>query len=553
MTLPLATEIRFTDVAPQDVVFCRLLEARAAQSPHRIFFSFKDVTFTYGEFNQLVNRVCHCLLDAGVVRSTSVAVLMDTSPDYLALWFAAAKIGAIVIPINTAYHGDMLLHQLVVSNATICIVDAAYDGVVCNVVHESAVNSMYVRGEGCQPLSDSRKAFAELLRPNLTTDPDIRVGHDEPTCVIFTSGTTGRSKGVLLSHHYLTSYGYMYAEINALRDDDVVMNFLPFFHIAAKFLTIATLVCGGKMRLLQRLSISTFLGEVRAFGITNFVGVGGICNMLLSRPPEPSDANTTIRTIYAVPDPSDIHDELERRFKCSVTTVYGSTEAGLPIIRRATDEYRPGSCGRASPYYQVAIVDEHDNELPAGCAGEIVVRPKRPFLVASGYLGMADRTVIAWRNLWLHTGDRARVDADGWYYFEDRVSDSIRRRGENISSFEVEMLVKKHPAVAEVAAVSAESEIGEEEVRIFLTLRGGYTVDHEDLLRYCSTAMPYFMVPRFIDIVEELPRTPTAKVEKYKLRTVAIGPQTWDREQHGWKMTRTGLVSTVDVEDIRAS
>jgi crotonobetaine/carnitine-CoA ligase len=553
MNLPFMTGKHFQDAAPQNVVFSRLLEARAVQLARQTFFTFKDGTFTYGEFNRLVNRVAHCLRDAGLVRGTSVAVLMDTSPEYLALWFALAKIGAIEIPINTAYHGDMLLHQLVVSNATVCIVDSAYLTAVQHVVKASAVKTMYVRGKLSEAPSAARKDFTELLASNLTKNPDIPIDHDELTCVIFTSGTTGRSKGVLLSHHYLTAYGYMYADINALRDDDVVMNFLPFFHIAAKFLTIATLVCGGKMRLLQRFSISTFLDEVRSFGITNFVGVGGICNMLLSRPPEPSDADTTIRTIYAVPDPSDIHDELERRFKCSITTVYGSTEAGLPIIRGAADEYRPGSCGRASPYYQVAIVDEHDNELPAGSAGEIVVRPKRPFLVASGYIGMADRTVTAWRNLWLHTGDRARADADGWFYFEDRVTDSIRRRGENISSFEVEMLVSKHPAVAEVAAVSAESEIGEGEVRVFLTVRSGHTVEHEDLLRYCSKVMPYFMVPRFIDIVDELPRTPTAKVEKYKLRAVAIGPQTWDREQHGWKMTRTGLVSPADVEDVRAS
>jgi carnitine-CoA ligase len=545
MNLPVTAVMRFRDTDPRNVVFPRLLEARAEASSQQTFFTYQERSFAYGEFDLLVNRVAHCLLDAGMHAGTRVAVLMDTSPDYLALWFAIAKIGAIEIPINTAYHGDMLLHPLLVSESTMCIVDAPYWDAVQDLAADSLVKTIYVRG-GNGSRSPLYRDFAELLAPNRTQKPNVAIDHDEVSCVIFTSGTTGRSKGVLLSHHYLTAYGYMYAELNALREDDVIMNFLPFFHIAAKFLTIATLVCGGRMRLLPRLSISTFLDEVRAFGVTNFVGVGGICNMLLSRPPDPSDAETTIRTIYAVPDPADIHEELVRRFKCAITTVYGSTEAGLPIIRGATDEYRPGSCGRASPYYEVAIVDEHDNELPAGVAGEVVVRPKRPFLVASGYVGMADRTVAAWRNLWLHTGDRARTDVDGWFYFEDRVTDSIRRRGENISSFEVEMLVAKHPAVAEVAAVSAESEIGEGEVRVFLILRNGHTATHEELMHYCSKVMPYFMVPRFIDIVEELPRTPTAKVEKYKLRGIAIGPQTWDREKHGWKITRGGLVSRAD-------
>jgi crotonobetaine/carnitine-CoA ligase len=553
MNLPVSSVKRFQDTLPRNVIFTRLLEERAAESSQQVFFTFKDRTFTHGEFNLLVNRVAHCLLDAGVIPGTKIAILMDTSPEYLALWFALAKIGAVEIPINTAYHGDMLLHPLDVSGATICVVDAAYWDAVQRPAAASAVQTIYVRDEGFVSRSTPHRNFAELLAPNRTQNPDLRIDHENASCVIFTSGTTGRSKGVLLSHHYLTAYGYMYAEVNALRDDEVIMNFLPFFHIAAKFLTIATLVCGGKMRLLPRLSISTFLDEVRAFGVTNFVGVGGICNMLLSRPPDPSDAETTIRTIYAVPDPADIHEELERRFKCTITTVYGSTEAGLPIIRGAADEYRPGSCGRASPYYHVAIVDEQDNELPVGRVGEVVVRPKQPFLVASGYVGMAERTVAAWRNLWLHTGDRARADPDGWYYFEDRITDSIRRRGENISSFEVEMLVGKHPAVAEVAAVSAESEIGEGEVRIFLILRNDHSVTPEELLRYCSKVMPYFMVPRFIDIVEELPRTPTAKVEKYKLRAVAIGPRTWDREQHGWKITRGGLMSPTEGDDVGGS
>jgi crotonobetaine/carnitine-CoA ligase len=205
------------------------------------------------------------------------------------------------------------------------------------------------------------------------------------------------------------------------------------------------------------------------------------------------------------------------------------------------DDYRAGSCGRESPYYDVQVVDANDNPVAAGVSGEIVVRPKKPFLICSGYVNMPDSTVKAWRNLWLHCGDRGRRDSDGWFYFEDRMTDSIRRRGENISSYEVEQLVAKHPAVAEVAALAAPSAVGEDEVWILVILRQDHQASYEDILLHCEATMPYFMIPLYIDIVDALPRTPTAKVEKYKQRKTGPGPATWNRQANGWELTRNGL------------
>lgn len=511
-----------------------LLERRAADAPDALFFSFLDERWTLGDFNTRTNRVARNLQARGVQKGTHVLVLMDTSVDYMLLWFALSKIGAVEVPVNTAYRGDLLRHVVETSRATVCVMDQRFEEIVAAAYPEGVpFRQSFVKGEG--------GSFCELHEPAGEANLDNAISYDEIAGVIFTSGTTGPSKGVMLSHRYLCAYGLMYAEINALRDDDVVLNFLPFFHIGAKFLTIAVLACGGAMRLQPRLSISTFWGEVRAHRITNFVGVGGICNMLVSRPESPDDADTTIRTIYAVPDPSDIHTELERRFRCRITTVYGSTEVGLPIFRAATDEYVPGSCGRASPYYDVQVVDENDNPVPTGVSGEIVVRPKRPYLIGSGYIGMPQRTVEAWRNLWLHSGDRGRVDENGWFFFEDRANDSLRRRGENISSFEVEQLVAKHPAVAEAVAVAAPSEVGEDEVRVLVTLREGKQLLPDELLQHCYREMPYFMVPRFIDIVEDFPRTATAKVEKYKIRTAGFTDKTWDCQGAGWRVTRHAL------------
>lgn len=540
-------------IPPRDLTVVRLLERRAAECPDAPFVSWADDVTTFALFNAGVNRMARSLLDQGITSGTHVAVMMDTSPDYLTLWFALAKVGAVEVPINTANLGDVLCHQLSTSTATVCVADAAYAGRIVQVAESvPRLERLYVRGPQPPSGGPTLHDFADLTSETFAGDLGLPVGHDHTAGIIFTSGTTGPSKGVLLSHHYLAAYGTMYADINGLRTDDVVLNFMPFFHVGAKFLTIATLVCGGRMRLLPRLSISTFPDEVARHGVTNFVAVGGVCNMLLSRPPSPDDAQSSIRTIYAVPDPADIHEEMERRFGCRMTTVYGSTEVGLPIFRGIDDDYRPGSCGRQSPYYEVQVVDEHDNEVPVGEVGELVIRPRRAYLVGSGYIGMPERTVGAWRNLWLHSGDRARMDADGWFYFEDRATDSLRRRGENISSFEVENLVIGHPAVAEAVAVAVPADVGEDDVRVLVTLREGASVDPEDLLLYCVEKMPYFMVPRYIDIVDDFPRTPTAKVEKYKLRAAGPGPTTWDREAHGWRVTREGLAKAADAGLLRS-
>jgi crotonobetaine/carnitine-CoA ligase len=539
-----------SELDPEDVTIVRLLEERAARDGDSVFFTWGDTSTTVGAFNRRVNRAARNLVGCGVTQGTHVLVLMDNSPDYLVLWFAIAKLGAVEVPVNTAYHGAMLAHQIVTGEATVAVLESHYVGRLVELEGQvPGVVDVVVRGGMPQQAGSWRwHDFASLDDDQDEHDLGLDVSWDALAGVIFTSGTTGPSKGVMLTHHYLAAYGLMYAEVNQLGPDDVILNFLPFFHISGKFLTTAALAMNARMHLQPTLSVTTFWQEVRRHGITNFIGVGGVCNMLLAQPPRPDDAATSLRTVYAVPDPAEIHREFERRFGCRMTTVFGSTEAGLPIVRRADDAYHPGSCGRPSPYYEVQIVDEHDREVPVGQSGEIVVRSRRPDLLGSGYIGMQSQTVEAWRNLWFHTGDRGRVDGEGWFWFEDRSSDSLRRRGENISSFEVETLVSKHAAVAEAVVVAVPSPVGEDEVRVLVKLREGATLTFEELLAHCSAVMPYFMIPRFFDIVADFPRTPTAKVEKYKLRTAGPGEGTWDREAHGWHLRRRQLVFEPVVE-----
>jgi carnitine-CoA ligase len=244
-----------------------------------------------------------------------------------------------------------------------------------------------------------------------------------------------------------------------------------------------------------------------------------------------------------VPAPAEIYHDFEARFGLKLVEAYGSTETNL-IVNSSLSESLPGSCGRPNPVFDVRVVDESGGDVPDGAAGEVVVGCSDPLLLSLGYDGLPEATAAAWRGGCFHTGDRAVRDASGALWFKDRTKDAIRRRGENISSYEVERLVNGHPAVAESAAVGAPSELGEEEVRVVVVLRDGAAASPEDLYLHYAASMPYHMVPRFIDIVAELPRTPTDKVEKYKLRSAGVGETTWDATAAGWRMTRDGPVRT---------
>ena len=275
--------------------------------------------------------------------------------------------------------------------------------------------------------------------------------------------------------------------------------------------------------------------------MTVTVAVGGICHMLYAEPRRPDDADNPLRMIYAVPNPHDVRADFLARFDLQMTEGYGSTEANIVAYTRPEEATPKGAAGRAAPQYEIRIVDEMDREAPPGTSGEIVVRAKHPYILMEGYDDLPEATLAAFRNLWFHNGDRGHMDEAGYLYFHDRMKDAIRRRGENISSFEVERIVNKHPDVAETAAVAVAAEDGEDEVKVAVVRKPGAALTEEALLRHCVAEMPYFMVPRFIELKIDLPRTPTQKVRKVELRAEGITAATWDREAAGFTVTRDGL------------
>ncbi|MDF3075566.1 MAG: ATP-dependent acyl-CoA ligase, partial [Alphaproteobacteria bacterium] len=335
------------------------------------------------------------------------------------------------------------------------------------------------------------------------------------------------------------SFGAFFDEIVSLTEDDIAYNYLPFFHIAAKFLTLGPLLIGARMILVPTFSVSRFWPDVRQHKATVCVAVGGLCHILRSQPEQPDDADNTMRLVYAVPIPAEFQEEFERRFGVELVEAYGATESNLVVYSRP-GQTPQGSCGMASPHFEVTIRDDDGFELPTNASGEICVRPRLPNTLLAGYLGMPEKTLEVMKDFWFHTGDRGYIDGGGNVFFQDRIKDSIRRRGENISSFEVERMLNACPGVAESAVVGVASSMGEEDVLAILVPQAGASVAPDALFNFAQNTMPYFMVPRYIRFVDQLPRTPTQKVRKIALREEGVTADTWDCERHGYRISSKG-------------
>ena len=347
---------------------------------------------------------------------------------------------------------------------------------------------------------------------------------------MFTSGTTGPSKGVVMPQEYHLIQGEILCSKAAYTAADRLYNALPLFHGNAQTLsTIPALMSGASMVLSRRFSASAFWGEVKRFGCTEFNYIGGILSILLKADPKPDDAKNPIRVMVGAGANAAVLEAFERRFGVTLLEAYGMSEIGSPF-GSTLKVRRPGSCGRLNDLYQARLVDENGEAAPVGAAGELWLRPLRANAMMLEYYAMPQQTVQAWRDLWFHTGDMLKADADGFYYFVDRKKDALRRRGENISSFEVERGVNAYPAVLESAAVAVSSELGEDEVLICVVAREGHRIDPAALLAHCRETMAKFMVPRFVRVLRQLPKTSTERMQKFQLRAEGVTPDTYDSE-----------------------
>ena len=487
-------------------------------------------------------RWASALESCGARPGQPVVTVFANGFDAFRAWQGCAWLGAIESPINTNYKGDWLRHVVNNTEAEVVLAEDRFAGPLFDIAHQlTHVKQVVVFG--------SLDAVPQALPFNVMSAADFLAGADpaerpEPgpwdiSSLIYTSGTTGRSKAVMVP------WGHLKASLESgfipLDRLDRVRIYAPYpvFHITGKGGFYFAAFSGGASVIREAFSVSDYWNDVRSFDANAAVVLGPLAQMLLNQPERAEDADNPMETIVMAPVIPDV-DAFSRRFGVDVFTTYNMTEINCPIIRSdegcTNSNYR--SCGKARAGVEVRIVDEHDRQVPPDTPGELILRGE-PWELNVGYWNMPDKTSEAWRNGWFHTGDAFTYDQDGNYYFVDRAKDYIRRRGENISSFEIESIVNEHPAVAESGAAAVSADEGEDEVKIAVVLEPGANFDPADLFAFLFPRLPRFSIPSFVEVWVALPKTEaTARIQKAKIRESGVNDATWDRVAAGVAIPR---------------
>lgn len=532
-----------------------MLARSVAANPDKVAVWFGDAPVTYRQLLERSTSTAAKLIELGVGPGDAIAVLMQNAAEHIYCLFGAAMINAVESSINTAYVGDFLNGLLQRINARVLLVD---DDLLPNVVAVlndlPELRTLLVRQRSTSPAGEvvipERVQVLDIASlvsvknpaPHKTYDPRW----DLPSSIQYTSGTTGPSKAALFSQNYVVHLAREYSAWWYRDQDDVFYTGLPLFHGMAKLLGVLGAIYRGVTCVLdERFSVSQFWQRVADHHATATCSPEAVLNMLWNQPVADLEAHNTLHTIVAAPIPAQLHRQMEQRWGIRFVSQYSLSEVSPLVDGGTVRPLEPGTAGLArSEFYDVRIFNELDEEMPVGEVGEVVVRPLRPKIMFDGYCGDPEATLQAWRNLWFHTGDLGSFDDAGVFRFFDRKKDYIRRRAENISSFEVQRAVLKHRAVADVAAVGVASEMGEQEVKVCVVTADGQSPTPEELLEHCARNMPYYAVPRYIEFLDELPTTPSGKVSKHPLReNNREGIPTWDREAAGLTVDRAGKVA----------
>lgn len=473
-------------------------------------------------------------LAAGVDRP--VALLLDNSLDAVHVWLGVVLTGGVEVPVNTAYKGTFLAHVLRDCGAETLVVEAHYLDRLARVADEvPALRTVVVRGDPGDALPPGRFRIVPLEDVDAPASP-LRRGPADLHAIMYTSGTTGLSKGVLVPHAHAYTYASREHQERPRRGDRALVT-LPVFHLAGQWYGVyQALIHGIGCVLEPGFSVGGFWPTVREHDITVTVLLGAMAELLAQRPPAPDDADNPLELAIMAPLASDVVG-FRRRFGVDLAAVYGMSEIGA-VLDGPPETVVGGEAGFPREGYDLRLVDVDGHDVGPGRIGELLVRPQVPHTVMAGYHGRPDETARVLRDGWLHTGDAFRTDDEGRFFFCDRMKDALRRRGENVSSFEVERTVNEHPAVYESAVVAVPSSLGEDEIKVVLVLQPDAGLDPAELTTFLVERLPYFMVPRYVEVADALPKTPTHKVQKNLLRDAGIGPTTWDREAAGIRVTR---------------
>jgi crotonobetaine/carnitine-CoA ligase len=529
--------------AEQDTVTAALARSAARFGP-RIFLDFSGTTYSYSDIDRQSTRLARGLLDLGVRKGDTVASILDNNLEAVLCWFAINKAGAISVPVNTAYKGEFLRHQLNDCGASIVIAESDYAQRVVDVEAGLSRASILLQREG--PLLESSRLQVRELRSVCSESHEPLPDPNSPAdlaLLIYTAGTTGPSKGCMISHNYVCNLGRQVVLMEDRHQDDCNWTALPLFHMNATGGSILScMFVGARVAIFPRFSVSRFWPDIRRSRATVASLLGSMITFI-AEAEETEDSRACfgqLHTVRGSPFPALLQEKWKARFgvRRAGSNSYGLTEAARVTGLRCDEEGPPGSSGRANADFDVRIFDDDDNELPPGTPGEIVIRPRRPLVMFEGYWNRPEDTLNIMRNMWLHSGDIGRFDADGYLYFVDRKKDYLRRRGENISSFEVETGLRAHPAVEDVAVHAVFSDAGEDDVKATVVLKKDAAITEEMLCRWAIERLPYFTIPRYFEFRQDLPRNPLGRVLKYQLRADGCTPNTWDREKAGLRIPK---------------
>lgn len=497
-----------------------LLHERASRFAERPFLTLapSGETWTYRAFEQHVNRFAHGLRALLDRPPSHVAIMLENGVEYLAASYALHKLGIVEVSINRTFRGPALARTINLTTTPIVITSAAHFEALEAIADDLEwIETLIVTSEAdtASQMFPNRniQAFDDMLSDN---DQHITSSASDldPAAIMFTSGTTGPSKGCVLSHRYAVRTAENVIPAFRVSGEDTVYSPYPLSHIGpAYYDVLPTLMMGGRVVLRDGFSLSNFWPEIQSFAVTWFMMLGSVQQLLWSAPQRDEERNHKVSRCWATPAPVPKAD-FDRRFNTHLIPGggYGSTDAGWVV---APQWDHPG--GIILPEFEVAVVDDNGDQLPAGQSGEMLVRCKEPGVMSDEYFGMPEVTLKSRKNLWFHTGDIAKLDENGLFYFICRKAERLRVKGEMVSGFEVEEGILTHPGIEDCAVIGVPSPLGEEEIKAFIVLKPGEELSKEAIREHCRGRMAKHMVPVHVVVLDEIPRTPTGKPEKGKL------------------------------------
>ena len=521
-----------------------LLDRAVALYGDRPWMDFRGDIYSFADIQRRADAMAGALAALGVEAGDRVATVLDNNVDCVTCMFAIPRLGAIWVPVNTAYRGEFLRHQIADCGARIVVAEEDYaERIVAVSAGVPDLRKIVVRSGMLPAVGDGLEAV--LLADSIAAGQPFEqaaVTLYDLCMFIYTSGTTGPSKGCMINHGYACNMAWQSVGTSGATGDDLLWTALPLFHMNAVNHILMMGLLGGRIAIYPRFSLSNFWPEIRRTGAT-IVSVLGSMQQLIAEAPDNSDSAACfgqLRVASGAPFGGALQKKWRERFGVQHMGApgYGLTEAAMVCLAPLAGRTETESSGRVAPDFEVIIVDDDDTPLPPDSAGEILVRPRRPGVMFDGYWNRPADTLKVMRNMWLHTGDIGRFDANGLFYFMDRKKDYLRRRGENISSHEMEVTFSTHPAIKDVAVHAVFSPIGEDDVKVTCVLNEGAVLSEDELCRWSVDRVPYFAVPRYIEFRPDLPRNPTGKVLKYQLRDEGCTATTWDREKTAFELAK---------------